>query len=448
MNNYLDNIYNFKDSNHLDFTEIFIRDDLNINEIRTPLIPSDIKKLIEIGGFTIYVQSSNKRIYCDSEYEKCGAIITTLKWYDDFFNNKKILIIGIKGIDNEYQYLNNHRHMYFSHSFKNQCDADIILKSFKNSDSIIYDFEYFSSFNGIKYGRLISFGFYSGIVGGFLGVLFRSVYLLKKDLNCDTVYDFNILLKPWLSIDSMILYLNNIVDNNDIDNNENDINNDIDNNENDINNDIDNNENDINNNISIGIIGANGRCGSGVKYILDKLGLKYTVIDRNYDKTKFIDFDIFYNCILLDTEFSDTFFDINTKFYKDIFIVDISCDNNAPNNPIKLYKENTTWENPIIKYGDFCKIISISNLPSLLPKDSSDYFSNICCDLLLYLEKNNNKNTVKDTFKYTVKDNVINSLYGNDQNSGDKNNSIKIIINQAWNYSLKNFFMAIQNIKN
>jgi len=427
MNNYLDNIYNFKDSNYLDFTEIFIRDELNINEIRTPLIPSDIKKLIEICGFTIYVQSSKKRIYCDSEYEKCGAIITSLKWYDEFFNNKKILIIGIKGIDNEYQYLNNHRHMYFSHSFKNQIDSDIVLKSFKNSDSIIYDFEYFSSFNGIKYERLISFGFYSGIVGGFLGVLFRSVYLLKQDLNTD----FNISLKPWMSIDSMIMFFKNLVNDNIY-------------NDNDINNDIDNNENDINNNISIGIIGANGRCGSGVKYILDKLGLKYTVIDRNYDKTKFVDFDIFYNCILLDTEFCDTFFDMNTQFYKDIFIVDISCDNNASNNPIKLYKENTTWKNPIIKYGDFCKIISISNLPSLLPKDSSDYFSNICCDLLLYLEQNNNKNTVKDSFKYTDKDDDINSLYRNDQNSGDKHNSKKIIINKSWNYSLKNFFMAIE----
>jgi len=427
MNNYLDNIYNFKDSNYFDFTEIFIRDELNINEIRTPLIPSDIKKLIEIGGFTIYVQSSNKRIYNDLEYEKCGAIITSLKWYDEFFNNKKILIIGIKGIDNEYQYLNNHRHMYFSHSFKNQIDSDIVLKSFKNSDSIIYDFEYFSSFNGIKYERLISFGFYSGIVGGFLGVLFKSIYLLKQDLNTD----FNISLKPWMSIDSMIMFFKNLVNDNIY-------------NDNDINNDIDNNENDINNNISIGIIGANGRCGSGVKYILDKLGLKYTVIDRNYDKTKFVDFDIFYNCILLDTEFCDTFFDMNTQFYKDIFIVDISCDNNASNNPIKLYKENTTWENPIIKYGDFCKIISIPNLPSLLPKDSSDYFSNICCDLLLYLEKNNNKNTVKDTFKY----NEINFLYENDKDIVDKDNSKKIIINQSWNYSLKNFFMAIENIKN
>lgn len=437
MNNYLDDIYNFKDSNNLDFTEIFIRDELNINEIRTPLIPSDIKKLIEIGGFTIYVQSSKKRIYNDTEYEKCGAIITSLKWYDKLFNKKKLLIIGIKGIDNEYQYLNNHRHMYFSHSFKNQSDSDVVLKSFKNSDSIIYDFEYFSKFNGIKYERLISFGFYSGIVGGFLGVLFRSVYLLNTDLNTDTVNYFNISLKPWLSIDYMITFFKNLLNNNIYNDN-------VDNNDNDINNDIDNNENYINNNISIGIIGANGRCGSGVKYILNKLGLKYTIIDRNYDKRKFIDFDIFYNCILLDTDFCDTFFDINTKFYKDIFIVDISCDNNAPNNPIKLYKENTTWENPIIKYGDFCKIISISNLPSLLPKDSSDYFSNICCDLLLYLEKNNNKNAVKDTFKY----NEINFLYENDNYSVDKDNSKKIIINQSWNYSLKNFFMAIENIKN
>ena len=36
-------------------------------------------------------------------------------------------------------------------------------------------------------------------------------------------------------------------------------------------------------NISIGIVGANGNCGSGVTFILDRMGLEYNIYDRNSD---------------------------------------------------------------------------------------------------------------------------------------------------------------------
>jgi saccharopine dehydrogenase (NAD+, L-lysine-forming) len=64
-----------------------------------------------------------------------------------------------------------------------------------------------------------------------------------------------------------------------------------------------------------------------------------------------------------------------SKFDKLSIIVDISCDINAKNNPIQLNYKATSFEEPIYKINEKIDIIAIDNLPSLLPKDSSEEFS-------------------------------------------------------------------------
>ena len=79
-------------------------------------------------------------------------------------------------------------------------------------------------------------------------------------------------------------------------------------------------------------------------------------------------------------------------------IVDISCDYTKPNNPINIYNNPTTFENPVYKYNNYVDIIAIDNLPSLLPKESSDYFSKKLLTLLLDFNKDTNnywKNNLK-----------------------------------------------------
>jgi saccharopine dehydrogenase (NAD+, L-lysine-forming) len=92
---------------------------------------------------------------------------------------------------------------------------------------------------------------------------------------------------------------------------------------------------------------------------------------------------------------NETWLDKKTIFFKPITIVDISCDCTRENNPIKLYEKSTTWNQPVLSYNKYVDIIAIDNLPSLLPKDSSDYFSDICIRLLLNYNNDewiNNKN--------------------------------------------------------
>jgi saccharopine dehydrogenase (NAD+, L-lysine-forming) len=326
---------------------IYIRRESIDNEFRAPLTPNDIKILIK-NGFIIYVQSCLNRIFNDEEYNISGATITNKSWFDEIFNDA--IIIGIKELTN-LEKLNNNIHIYFSHSFKNQINSEYILNQFINSNSKLYDFEYFLD----NKKRLIAFGYYSGLVGSILG-LKQFLNRINKKPNLSN-------LKPWNSFDEMCDFV----------------------------------ENNTNNNINIAVIGANGRCGNGVKLILDLFNLNYTIIDKTSDISNLKKYDIVYNSILLDEKYDKIWFDEKTIFDKDIVIVDISCDYSKINNPIKLYNKSTSWEVPVFKYNKYVDIIGIDNLPSLLPKESSEYFSSKLVDLLLKFNEDSNnywKNTL------------------------------------------------------
>ena len=94
--------------------KIYIRNETYDNEFRCPIIPSDVIILNKFG-FTVYVESSLHRCFNDNEYIKNGAIIINDSW----FNYNDYIIIGLKKL-NELNKLNNHIHVYFSHSYKNQ----------------------------------------------------------------------------------------------------------------------------------------------------------------------------------------------------------------------------------------------------------------------------------------------------------------------------------------
>ena len=315
--------------------KLFLRNEINNLEFRTPLIPTDTKKLID-NGFTIIVQSSENRIFTDAEYLMNGCVIV----YDDWYNYKNTLIIGLKQFNN-IEKLDSHIHTYFSHSFKKQNNSDIILKSFFNSNSILYDLEYFLNNNN---NRLVSFGYYAGISGAAIALL--QFYNKQKNINFKLSN-----LKYYESEKILFTQINNIIDSN----------------------------------IKplIGIIGYNGKSGKGVCTILDKFNLNYDTFSSDSYKNNLEKYDILFNCILLKDNTNETWFDNTTIFNKNILIVDISCDYNSPNNPIKIYNHKTTFENPIYNYNNYVDIIAIDNLPSLLPFESSTFFSHNLIDIII-----------------------------------------------------------------
>jgi saccharopine dehydrogenase (NAD+, L-lysine-forming) len=313
---------------------IFIRKETYENEFRTPIIPKDVTSLIK-NNFTVFIESSKIRCYCDEEYIKYGATIV----YNDWTNYNDHLIIGIKELE-KIDLLNNHTHIYFSHSYKKQINSQYILQKFKESNSILYDLEYFILNNE----RLIAFGFYAGIVGCALGII---QYFSKIEK-----------IKYWLSINDLI----NSVQKTNF------------------------------NPIKIALIGY-GKCGKGVQYLLNKLELSCDIFNKNSIKNNLENYDIIFNCINL-TEDIGKWFDYNTNFYKKIVIVDISCDYTSDFNPIKIYNKKTTWNEPVFYYNELVHIIAIDNLPSLLPFESSSEFSEKLINIL--------ENYKKDTYKYWI----------------------------------------------
>jgi saccharopine dehydrogenase (NAD+, L-lysine-forming) len=337
--------------------KIYVRKEISKEELRVPLAPNDIPLLLN-NGFIVYIESCNKRIFKDKEYSEKGAIVTLLKWYDTSF--KDALIVGLKTLEG-LEFLNGHKHVYFSHSYKKQTGYEIILNKFKESGSVLYDFEYFIDNNN---KRLISFGYYAGIVGSLLGLL---QFIEKK------YYNRNLKNLKYLN---HVLYIEKI--------------------------DYIQKYNLEEIDIKICIIGYNGNCGKGVIDILDQFNLKYDKLDKLSDKSKLSEYDIIINCINLDENYNEIWLDKNTKFTKKILIVDISCDYNKANNPIKIYDQNTTWEDPVYSYNNMVDIIGINNLPSLIPENSSIYFSEKFVNLLLNFNKNKFWDNNKKIFIYNI----------------------------------------------
>lgn len=306
------------------FNTIFLRAETVPNEFRTPLVPDDIAALIQ-HGFCVCVQSSRQRAFSDKDY--AGAFI--MEWHE--MDPSTTLIIGLKEID--LAKLNGHHHMYFSHSYKGQCGATQILHAFHSTSSTLWDMEYFQK----SQRRCMSFGFYAGICGCLLGLL-QCVGKLQRPL------------VPWTSYDEALRQVCGF------------------------------------SNLRIAIVGPAGECGRGVRHVLEDVGLSAVGIGRQDAKTG--DFDLVVNCIQLDGSNNELWTDLDAKT-----IVDVSCDVAKTNHPFRhLYTKETTWENPVHLVKDgvekkcrvrSCDVICLPNLPSLLPRESSAYFSKQCLSTLL-----------------------------------------------------------------
>ena len=140
-----------------------------IDENRTPLVPSQISNLlVKLSNLKIIVQPSKNRCYKDEDYLKSGAEIT-----DDLSNAD--IILGVKEVEIS-KLIENKTYLFFSHTSKVQQyinkatqDKAIIYKKellrevIKKNVTLI-DYENIRSISGEAY-RYLGFGRFAGIVG-------------------------------------------------------------------------------------------------------------------------------------------------------------------------------------------------------------------------------------------------------------------------------------------
>lgn len=123
-------------------------------ERRVPVIPLHMKKLIQENGLQFVVQSSPKRIYTDTEFRHVGAAVA------DHLKDCPV-IIGVKEIP-ETAFEEGKAYVFFSHVIKGQSYNMPMLKRMMELKCTLIDYE---KVEDELNRRLIFFGRYAGLAG-------------------------------------------------------------------------------------------------------------------------------------------------------------------------------------------------------------------------------------------------------------------------------------------
>ncbi|MDI6916727.1 MAG: bifunctional lysine ketoglutarate reductase /saccharopine dehydrogenase family protein [Thermoplasmatales archaeon] len=127
------------------------REDKNIWERRTPVVPEQVKEFRDIEFF---VQPSKIRVFKDREYTEAGAII------HDRLNQCEV-IFAVKEIPLDF-FDKNKTYVFFSHTIKGQKHNMPMLKKMMELKCQLIDYE---KIVDEKNSRLIFFGRYAGLAG-------------------------------------------------------------------------------------------------------------------------------------------------------------------------------------------------------------------------------------------------------------------------------------------
>lgn len=158
------------------------REDKNIWEKRTPLVPDDVKELIQNFGIRVLVQPSEIRIFDDKQYEQSGAIITENL-------SQAEIIFGVKEIPPE-KILPDKTYVFFAHVIKGQKHNMPMLKRLMDLKCNLIDYERIVDEKG---RRLIFFGKYAGYAG-----LMETLHALGKKLEISGIKNpFSIIKQPY-----------------------------------------------------------------------------------------------------------------------------------------------------------------------------------------------------------------------------------------------------------
>lgn len=320
---------------------LWLRDETKPFERRTPLTPKDTEKILK-AGIKVIVEDSKDRIFSSQDYKNIGCeIVDSGSWVTAPTDS---IILGLKELDEKDSFPLTHKHIHFAHCYKGQSGSKKFLDRFKEGQGTLYDLEFLFNNNG---RRIAAFGFWAGFIGAGVSL---EIYAHQKK-NPSTLHPP---LKDFNHKDEYINYLKDIFPKN-------------------------------TNDLKAIVIGAKGRCGSGARELFDHLKIKTTLWDMEETKSggpfeEILDHHIFVNCVLINKKIPPF---ISPEMLNDNMqlsvISDVSCDPNSPNNPIPIYSRGTTMDQPTLwanGWENKLEVQSVDHLPSLLPRESSEEFSN------------------------------------------------------------------------
>ncbi|KAJ3106133.1 Saccharopine dehydrogenase [Phlyctochytrium planicorne] len=332
---------------------LWLRAETKKNEQRTALTPKAVSQLQE-NGFKVTVERSVQSIFDDSDYEKIGALLVEAGSWKTA--PADAYIVGLKELPEGDSSPLPHTHIMFAHCFKRQEGWRDVLGRFDRGNGTLLDLEFLQDEKG---RRVAAFGYYAGYAGAAMGV----DLWCHQQLHGDAPYPS---MKPFNNEDDLKAYvskkLSAVGEKN-------------------------------GRKPTVMVMGALGRCGSGAVDFARGVNIpEENIIKWDINETKaggpfkeILRQDIFINCIYLSAKIPPfiTLEMLEEPLRPLTVVVDVSCDTTNPNNPIPVYTRCTTFDDPIEKVvlnnAPTLDVISIDHLPSLLPREASEFF---CRDLL------------------------------------------------------------------
>lgn len=313
---------------------LWIRAEERANEARVPVTPSGVLELIN-AGLTVTVEDSPARVFVTEDYNAAGAqVVKAGTWRsapDD------VIILGLKELVADANPL-RHRHVMFGHAYKEQAEGAVLLNRFRAGGGTLLDVE---SLTDGKGRRVAAFGYWAGFAGAALTV--QAFAAQKTGARFGPVS-----VSP--SADALVHHTKT----------------------------------------ALGkvrpsglIIGAMGRVGGGARALLEALDLSATLWDQAETAhggpfPQVADHDLCLNCVVaLPNTPVFVPLEMKTTPRRLRVIGDIACDPTSDYNPVKPNDRLTDWQNPARRVAKTppLDVIAIDNLPSLLPRESSEDFA-------------------------------------------------------------------------
>jgi saccharopine dehydrogenase (NAD+, L-lysine forming) len=326
---------------------VWLRAETKPFERRTPLTPDQARNLITMGH-TVTVERSEDRIFPNNKYEDVGCVMVAARSWETTAPVDAI-ILGLKELPDTTTPIKG-IHIYFAHCFKGQDDSKAVLGQFAKGGGTLYDLEFLKDDHG---KRVAAFGYWAGYAGAAVNLL---IWLEKQKGNLPP---FTIRTK-FDNQKELVDYIRKGLQKHSKDDRP-----------------------------DATVFGARGRCGCGVTDLFKKLELETFPFNREETKGKgwFTDIlkcTMMFNCVYLDpkTKIMPFLTLLMLRYNQKLSVVgDISCDPNNPDNPIRVYDQCSTFEDPSCRVE--CEgsipvdVQAIDHLPALLPRESSEEFSGL-----------------------------------------------------------------------
>lgn len=318
-------------------THLWVRAEQRPDEDRVGLAPDGAARLIA-AGIEVTVEESRSRALPIDGYRAAGCAIAPENSWPGA--PREAIIFGLKELPDDGSPL-PHRHIMFGHAFKGQHAGRRLLARFRAGGGMLYDLEYLVDAAG---RRVAAFGYWAGYAGA--AVSLKAWAAQRQGGICPPV-------EAWRDKEALLSELARDLD-------------------------------------ATGaarptaiVIGALGRVGTGAADLCEAAGVETTRWDMAETAhggpfPEILDHEMFLNCIFARPGTPVLVPRTALTAARRLSVVgDIACDPDSDYNPVPIYSEATTWDAPAIRAHDAppLDVMAIDNLPSLLPRESSEDYA-------------------------------------------------------------------------